>query len=625
MTKEPIKTSLLTRFLVVLLVSALSVLYAIPNLYGEDPSIQIGTKNHHRLPKHVVTYVEKTLEAHKLHPRIVRQSKSRMLLRFENTDQQLAAHDLLLTTLPHQVMASLNLAPKTPAWLSALGAHPMKLGLDLRGGVHFLLHVDVASVLANKLDSDLRQFSKQLKQKKLPYHQLVIRHGDTIRLALTPEQDPMPVVRLANNILPRLKAVINTKSTYPVITLIPNPLRNERMIGEVLSQTITTLNHRVNELGVSEAVIQRQGRYNIGIDLPGIQDTTRAKDLIGKTATLRFHLVDTTHSIAEAMKNGAPPGSHLYRNHNGQPILLKDDAILTGDAITYAQALPRDGRPAVSIQLGGGGESYFQKQTASHIGQPLAVLYIDTQLQSFTEDHHTELKSVRHEKVINIATIQSALGHRFEVSGLSSMSSAQDLALLLRSGALAAPVHIIQELTIGPSMGQANIHKGLLSLEIGALLVFLFMLAYYRFFGLIANIALLLNIFLIVSLLAFIGATLTLPGIAGIVLTVGMAVDANVLVNERIREELRSGMPPLLAIRTGYDRALSTIIDSNVTTLLVALVLFSLGSGTVKGFAMTLILGLVASMFTSIYVTRFFVEWWYTRIRPNPTQLSIGA
>ena len=394
------------------------------------------------------------------------------------------------------------------------------------------------------------------------------------------------------------------------------------MTDYALEKTITTLNNRVNELGVSEAVIQRQGEKNISVDLPGIQDTTRAKEILGKTATLRFHLVDDTQDANNAKFNGAPLGTKLY-DYEGRPILLKNQIVLSGASVTFAQAVTQDARPAVFIKLGGGGESLFHKITGKNVGNRLAVVYVETEIKKQMIDGKWVIKHIPHERIISAAVIRSALGNSFEVSGLYSQEEAENLALLLRSGSLAAPVDIVQEMTVGPSLGKANIYKGVLSVAIGSLLVILFMLAYYRLFGLVANIALVFNVIIIVALLSLLGATLTLPGIAGIVLTVGMAVDANVLINERIREELRNGMNPLDCISAGYDRAFTTIVDANVTTLIVAMILFSLGSGSVKGFAITLTIGLLASMLTSIYFTRAIIDVIYNRNK-DVKSISIG-
>jgi preprotein translocase subunit SecD len=394
-----------------------------------------------------------------------------------------------------------------------------------------------------------------------------------------------------------------------------------------VDQNMAILTKRVNELGVSEAVVQRQGQNEISIDLPGVQDTARAKEILGKTATLKWQLVDTDNDAAAAASTGITPlGDKLYFYEN-QPILIKNQVILRGDSITYATAsMGENGRPAVNIRLGGGGENQFARVTAENVGKPLSVIYVETNPQTQVINGKTVTTRKQTERVINVATIQSALTNNFEITGLSSAKYAQDLALLLRSGALTAPVAIIQERTVGPSLGAANIQKGVMSLIIGTALVVLFMILYYRLFGLIADLALVLNLVFIVAILSLLGATLTLPGIAGIVLTVGMAVDANVLIFERIREELRLGMSPQASIHTGYERAFVTIVDANVTTLIVALILFALGSGSVKNFAITLTIGILTSMVTANFFTRAIVnliyggrsvKWLSIGIKPN--------
>ena len=378
-----------------------------------------------------------------------------------------------------------------------------------------------------------------------------------------------------------------------------------------VDQAMSILRKRVNALGVSEAVVQRQGSDHISVDLPGIQDMTRAKSIIGKVATLRFQLVDTKDDVQDALSGNIPFGSQLY-TYQKRPVLLYDNVILHGNSITYATAsFGQDGRPCVNIRLGGGGEERFNQITGNNIGQPLAVVYVETKAEHKKINGKEVVVHKKTERIINVATIQSALGNNFQITGLQSAKYAQNLALLLRSGALVAPIDIIQESTVGPSLGIANIHMGIISIVVGFLAVVLFMIFYYRFFGLVADIALFLNLIFIMAIFSMLGVTLSLAGMAAMVLTVGMAVDANVLIYERIREEIRNGVSPQASIHLGYERAFTTIVDSNVTTLIVAIVLFALGSGTVKGFAITLIVGLLSSMLTSIVFTRAIVNWVY--------------
>lgn len=628
----------LWKYLLLCSLVVLGLLYAAPSLYGESPAVQISIKPSENKAKHIIDAdtlkrVENILHAYQLPYSNMTLERGTLLLRFIDTDTQLRARDDIAAALGEQYIVALNLASRAPHWLHALGASPIKLGLDLRGGVHFLLDVDIDSVLKAKIEGDLRHLREALREATIRYtaiHQtdangvlIYLRDNDHLKHALSVLSDKLPDYTFKAD-------GPNSQHSF-VLKGIIEPATLAKITDYTIEQTLTTLRNRVNELGVSEASVQRQGNHHVSVDLPGIQDTTRAKDIIGKTATLRFQVVDVEHDPQAAMASGhIPAGTQLLEDENGRPILLKDPIILKGTSVTYASFVSRDGRPAVNIRLGGGDESLFHRITASNIGKPLAVVYVETKSDSVSSPTHKREESVssQHrliERVISVATIQSALGNDFDITGLPDQRYAENLALLLRSGALAAPVTIIQELTVGPSLGKTNIRQGILSVEIGSLLVILFMLLYYRLFGFIADLALLLNIVFIVAILSLLGATLTLPGIAAIVLTVGMAVDANVLINERIREELRQGRSPHASIRAGYERAFATIVDANVTTLIVALVLFTLGSGAVKGFAITLIIGLLSSMVTAIFCTRVIIETIYTHRSGKPIKkLSIG-
>ncbi|MBT4885275.1 MAG: protein translocase subunit SecD [Legionellales bacterium] len=599
----------------------IAIIYALPNLYGEDPAIQVSSKNQAAISTDVSKIIANNLNEAKI-KYTEEQQDDELLLRFLSTDEQITAKDILTDKLHDEnVIIALNLAPKTPAWLSMLGAKPMKLGLDLRGGVHFLLDVDTNSLVKARANGDIKSLTQELRDQKIRYKKVSLESQKNIIIELKKAEDTDEVKQIARKTLNGYNIKISNSDNTKIIATL-TPANMDAMTDYAIEKTITTLNNRVNELGVSEAIVQRQGDKNISVDLPGIQDTTRAKQILGKTATLRFHLVDESHDAQAAKSNGAPLGTKLY-DYDGTPILLKNQVALSGSSITFAQAVSQDASPAVFIKLGGGGEALFHKITAKNIGNHLAVVYVETEVKKQLKDGEWITKHIPHEHVISAAVIRSALGSSFEVSGLSSQEEAENLALLLRSGSLAAPVDIVQEMTVGPSLGQANIEKGVLSVAIGSLLVVLFMLAYYRLFGLIANFALAFNVILIIAILSILGATLTLPGIAGIVLTVGMAVDANVLINERIREELRNGLSPRECISAGYDKAFTTIVDANVTTLIVAMVLFSLGSGSVKGFAITLSIGILASMVTAIHFTRAIIDLIYAK-RENLTKLPIG-
>lgn len=609
------------KFYLMLVTLILSVIYALPNIYGEDPAIEVATNNQSTISNTILTQIKTELSKANLTYTITNNDDS-ILIRFNDTDEQITAKDILKDKISNDnIIYSLNLAPRTPAWLTALGAYPMKLGLDLRGGVHFLLDVDTNSLIKARTSGDIKTITQELRDQKIRYKAIKIVDQKNMSITLKNDADTQEAKIIAGKTLSGYKIKISKDDPNTIIASLSKQ-NTQDMTDYALEKTITTLNNRVNELGVSEAVIQRQGEKNISVDLPGIQDTTRAKEILGKTATLRFHLVDDTQDANNAKFNGAPLGTKLY-DYEGRPILLKNQIVLSGASVTFAQAVTQDARPAVFIKLGGGGESLFHKITGKNVGNRLAVVYVETEIKKQMIDGKWVIKHIPHERIISAAVIRSALGNSFEVSGLYSQEEAENLALLLRSGSLAAPVDIVQEMTVGPSLGKANIYKGVLSVAIGSLLVILFMLAYYRLFGLVANIALVFNVIIIVALLSLLGATLTLPGIAGIVLTVGMAVDANVLINERIREELRNGMNPLDCISAGYDRAFTTIVDANVTTLIVAMILFSLGSGSVKGFAITLTIGLLASMLTSIYFTRAIIDVIYNRNK-DVKSISIG-
>jgi preprotein translocase subunit SecD len=605
------------KYVAFILIILLGLIYASPNLFGDDPAVQISAPSSATLPQALLSQVKQTLDNAHLQARSMSGDSSNILVRFKDPDTQLKARDLLKGSLSDQYVVALNLAPRTPKFFQIFGAQPMKLGLDLRGGVHFLLQVDMDAVIKARLEGEVHDFSNELRQAKIPYSSIDMDAPQSIAIRF-PDQN---AINQAYSILPGKFtdfAITRQKDDNHVLNASITDEARSKISDYAVEQNMTILNNRVNELGISEAVVQRQGADQISVDLPGIQDTARAKDILGKTATLKFQLVDTDHDASGPV----PLGSKLYQYEG--PVLLKNQVILSGSSITYANAsYGEDGRPDVQIRLGGGGESLFHRVTADNIGKPLAVVYVETKIDHKIINGKPVVVRRQVERLINVATIQSALGNNFQITGLSSEKYAENLALLLRSGALTAPVDIVQERTVGPSLGAANIQKGLLSLVVGSSLVFLFMIIYYRTFGLFADLALLLNVVFIVAILSILGGTLTLPGMAAIVLTVGMSVDANVLINERIREELRNGMSPLSSIRAGYDRAFSTIVDANVTTLIVAAVLFSLGSGAVKSFAVTLAIGLATSMVTAIYFTRMLVNLFYAK-KKQVKRLSIG-
>ena len=587
------------------------ILFALPNLFGEDPAVQVSvvrgaaidTALRDRLVDRVgvAGIVTKGSEV-----------TDRLLMRFESGEDQLKAREIIEDELDRQYVVALNLASSTPAWLAALGGLPMYLGLDLRGGVHFLMEVDLAGAVRQaeqRYAGDLRTL---LRQEKIRQRAITVRAngGLIVRFNDAGHRDrAYDLVRLR---MPELLVESTENVGDPVLDIqIDEPAKRE-IERFAVQQNVTTLRNRVNELGVAEPVIQRQGESRIVVQLPGVQDTARAKEILGATATLEFRMVHD--ESAAALASGRVPGTaKLYRDRNAAPILLQRSVMLTGEYITDAASGidQQSGSPAVFITLDGKGARLFSDRTRDKIGRPMAVVYIEH--KSFTElvNGVRERRKEIVEEVINVATIRDQLGKRFQITGLDTTEEARNLALLLRAGALAAPIEIVEERTVGPSLGRANINQGFWSVVVGFVLVLVVMAVYYKRFGLVANVALTFNLVLVVAMLSLLQATLTLPGIAGIVLTVGMAVDANVLIFERIREEIRNGNTPQASIHAGYAKAFSTIADANITTLIAAVLLFGFGTGPIKGFAITLSLGIVTSMFTAIMMTRAVINLMY--------------
>ena len=609
----------LWRYILLLGLIVLGLIYAAPNLFKSDPSLQISKQQVgqvvtvtteqmiiNTLKKHHVPVVDSNLNDRSL------------ILRFRNTTEQLEARGILQATLGSSYTIAVNLLSRTPAWLSAIGAQPMNYGLDLQGGIHFLFKVDTQSMLKARQKGDIHSMGLLMRGKNIRYASMSNQSNGIV----IDFRDNNNLIRAQKHLSQQFRDYnITTNGLQLIATISPTNLHN--IAQAALKQNIVTLKKRVDELGVAEASIVQQGSDQISVDLPGIQDSARAQSLIGKMATLNFQLVDSKNSLEAAVGGDVPFGSRIYYFKNGQPILLKTQTILHGRNIVSAtSASDQNGQPAVSIQLGSG-QVQFHRITGDNIGQRLAVVYQETQSTTKIVNGKPVPVQKKIQYVISAPVIQSALPTNFQITNLSSQEEAQNLSLLLRSGSLSAPMSIIQSQIVGPSLGRENIRKGILSTEIGSLIVILFMAMYYRVFGLIADMALILNIVFIVACLSIIGATLTLPGIAAIVLTVGMAVDANVLINERIREEMRNGNTPQAAIHAGYDRAFATIIDANLTTLIVAIVLVALGTGSVKGFAVVLIIGLITSMITAIFFTRAVVNLVYGRQR-KIKHLSIG-
>ncbi|MFA5959285.1 MAG: protein translocase subunit SecD [Tatlockia sp.] len=599
----------------------IGLMYAIPNLYSEDPAVQVSsptTVDMDQLSQQVVTLLNEA----KIPNRGIAISGDHLEIRFNSPDTQLLAKDVIKNGLGSQYTVALNLAPATPRWFSSIGAEPMKQGLDLRGGVHFLLEVDVDSLISRRFEGLMKGIGQNLREAGIRYSGIryVADKGIDIRFR-SPEIMDTALIEIKDK-FPNLNVTKSEVTNSLTATLTPAEINQIRQ--NTIEQTMSILRNRVNELGVGEAVVQQQGATRIGVDLPGIQDAARAKQILGGTATLQFYLVDDTNDAQIAKQTGAVPVSSKLYMMDGRPILLKRQLVLSGDSITSAVSSfdQQTASPSVQIQLGGGGESLFTRITRDNIGKRMAIVYVETKATAETVNGKELRTTHREERVISAPVIQNALGNNFQITGLTDSKEASNLALLLRAGALPAVIYPVEERTVGPSLGKENIHRGLVSLEVGMGLILVLMLIYYHFFGLVANIALFLNLILLSALMSIIGATLTLPGIAGFVLTVGMAVDANVLIYERIREELRNGMSPQAAVYAGYDRAFSTIMDANVTTLIVGIILFAIGTGPVRGFAVILCLGILTSMLTSITYTRALVNWFYGS--RNVKKLSIG-
>lgn len=602
----------LLHYILILTIVAIGVVYALPNIYGTVPAVQVtsdGTAI--EISELTKLEVDIALDEAGIESVSTELDQSRLTIIFADQETQLLASDILQESLGTDYVVALNLAPATPDWLKRLSAEPMFLGLDLRGGVHFLMEVDMEAAVSNTIEYYISDTRTALRDKQVRYKTISRDSKNSILIQYRNEQQKQEGDKLLEETFRELEidkdSHIEETQLYLPQQLVQETQRN------ALQQNILTLKNRVNELGVAEPVVQQQGLERIVVQLPGVQDTARAKDILGATATLEFRLVDDEHSLEDAISGPLPPGARLYSNRDGGKILLKKRVILTGDSIIAAASGidSQFGRPNVSITLDGKGAKQMSNATVDNVGKRMAVVFIENKTEMVNVAGEMVRKKIKTEEVINAATIKDRLGKLFQITDMGSTQEARNLALLLRAGALAAPVDIVEERTVGPSLGKDNIAKGINSVIIGFLLVLIFIAFYYGVFGLIADIALALNLVLIVALLSLLQATLTLPGIAGIVLTVGMAVDANVLIFERIREELQNNNSPQTSIHAGYSKAFATIADANITTLIAALVLFSFGTGPIKGFAVTLSLGIICSMFTAIIVTRVLVNTFY--------------
>jgi preprotein translocase subunit SecD len=616
------------KYVLVALVILVAALLALPNVFGEDPALQVERKDRAPMDEQARQSIEDLLRKQQILIKRDYLDSGRLILAFGDVSAQLRARDTVDTTLSDVDRSALSNATRAPAWMRKLGLKPMPLGLDLRGGLYLLYQVDVNGAVSQLLESYQQSFRRALAEAKLPSIDVTVLSSaqgmsDGLRVTLPPGTDISAVVSALRKVDNTLSFQTTNAEGGPAVDMVLTPAQIKAREDYALEQNRTTLMNRVNELGVSEPIVQRQGLDRINVQLPGVQNSAEVKDLLGKVATLEFRLVDTQDSPLQAQQSGhAPIGAKLYKRKDGSPILLKREVVVTGDELTQATSTTSQEGPAVSIKLDARGAESMQRTTRLNVGKPLAVVYIEKSRHQIELNGQKVERESTTETVINVATIRGVFGPQFEVTGLT-IGEARDLSLLLRSGSLAAPVDVVEERAIGPSLGQENIDKGVRALEIGMLAVFVFMALYYHAFGLVADAVLLANVILLTALLSLLRASLSLPGIAGIILTVGIAVDANVLIYERIREELRNGVSPQAAIRAGFEKAFSAIADSNVTALIAGLALWVIGTGAIRGFAIVLTLGIATSMFTSLMGSRALITLMYGG-RAKVARLSIG-
>jgi preprotein translocase subunit SecD len=596
----------------VVIVLLVGLVYALPNVFSQDPSIEVSGPRGAAVEPALVDSVKGALGAAGISYKTVELKAGKLLVRFRDSESQLKAQDVIAPVLPDGSTAALTTLPDLPGWLAALGAKPMYLGLDLRGGIHVLIDVDMEAAVNQAMDRYSGDMRTLLRDKKVRYLNLT-QQGTALDVKFPDAESLAQGERVLSDEFRALNFVRSEEPGTFQLRAMLTPAELKQIKKFALDQNITTLRNRVNALGVAEPIIQQQGERRIVVQLPGVQDPSRLKELLGATATLEYRLVDTEHDLEDALAGRVPAGSKLYKDRKGIPVLLKKRVIVTGNQITDATSGvdQRSGAPAVFVGLDSQGARRMREVTTENVGKPMAVVFIENRTVTRVVDGEPVKRKQLVEEVISIANILEPFGRRFQTTGIDSPAEARNLALLLRSGALAAPIEIIEERTIGPSLGQANVDRGVMSMVVGMACVMVFMIVYYRTMGLLANVSLLFNFIVIVGAMSLIQATLTLPGIAGIVLTVGMAVDANVLIYERIREELRLGNSPHGAIHAGFERAFGTILDSNLTTLISAVILFSFGSGPVRGFAVTLFIGILSTLFTAVTGTRALVNLLY--------------
>lgn len=613
----------LWKYLVILAAVVISCIYAAPNLYPEDPAVQISeTRSSGSLSEIKLEAVRQVLDQAGIEVLAEEKGDKKALFRFKSGEDQLNAKPLIEGKLGHDFIVALNMAPTTPEWLSSLGAGPMKLGLDLRGGVHFLLEVDMEKAISQRMDVYVGEIKRLLRDEKIRYRRVELAKENGLEITFRKEEDREQGRSLLRGEYNEFEASEREDDQYFYLSLKLTPQKIKEIKDYAITQNLTTLRNRVNELGVAEPLVQRQGQDRIVVQLPGVQDTAQAKNILGQTANLQFRL--------EALPNAsiAERKAFNFRDNPDRRANIEKDIILSGESVSTASlGFDENGLPQVNITLDASGGKLMHRVTRKAVGRKMAVIFVEHKSRVIKKvvkgEQVEERQKFSEQGIISLATIQSPLGNSFRITGLDSPQEASNLALLLRAGSLAAPIYFVEERTVGPSLGQENIDLGVMSVQIGLALVLVCMLVFYRVFGLVANVALVLNLVILVAVMSLMSATLTLPGIAGIVLTVGMAVDANVLIFSRIREELNNAVPPQSAIHAGYERAFATIFDANLTTLIVAVILFAVGTGPVKGFAVTLMVGIITSMFTAIVVSRGLINLIYGG--RNVQSLSIGG
>ncbi len=601
----------------VAIVMLVATLLALPNVFGEAPALQLSRNDRAAFTEQGQAAVTAILAAKDLAPDAAWLEGDRLVMRFADVDRQLAARDAIVEAAPREHLIALSQAPRMPGWMRAIGLKPMSLGLDLRGGVYFLYEVDVVGAVKQLLSTMERDYRTLLRNERIPFTGIESNGVDSVRISLRTGADVERAAAVLRKQDPNVTLDTGTAGEGGSVTVRLTPDQIKQRQDFAIQQNITTLRNRVDELGVTEPIVTRQGVDRIVVQLPGVQDPNEALRVLGATATLEFRLVDQQHDPIEAEQAGrAPLGTRLYQRRDGGPVLLKRDVIVSGEQLVDASSGFSEGQPAVFVKLDARGASEMLDTTRENLGRPMAVVFIEK--KRIAEDE--PCNGVRagaectEEEVISVATIQGVFSSNFQITGLLA-GEARELALLLRAGSLAAPLYIVEQRTVGPSLGQDNIERGVRALVIGLLLTFVFMAIYYKKFGLVANVVLLSNVVLLAALLSMLQASLSLPGIAGIVLTVGMAVDANILIFERIREELRNGMSPYAAINAGFEKAFSAIADANLTTLIAGVVLFTFGTGPVRGFAVVLSLGIITSMFTALVGARSFIHLLWGRQR----------